>query len=669
MAAGLLEPLVVFWKEWGVLALVMLSFTLQVILLITAEIRRRNDSGALKVVVWLAYLLADTTAIYTLGHMSITSPTSQDQKLMAFWAPFLLLHLGGQDNITAYSIEDNRLWLRHLQSFIIQVIAAGYVLYQSSIVARRTLFRPAAILMFVVGVVKYGERVCALQLACTNNMSRKNYPPVSWTGTDDDESPSSMGPYPETFRAHVLLDFPKQLLKGPLPIPPECLESCEWEEMYGVAEMQLSLMHDVFYSKAELIHTWYGYCIRVFSLLATVAALLLFRRLIEEDGYRRADVAATYVLLAGAVVLEITSALRAMFSTWTYGKLIRKRRYCVARALAWLALIPLWFRSHAVAMYEICRERVGIGASSRYWSGTMGQHNFIYMCSHCKDSRGSKMARWVGREDWWNMLVYTSSVPVSPHISEILKKQVKESHNVNKENPDHIRNSRGRAALKRRPELYEELNWSVDTELRESILVWHIATHIYLNWYETKHARCPHHLAQVTGKLSNYMMFLLAERPYMLPDNVGRHGYLALCYILIHELQCLGEDLLSLLRDHGDAVISGQTEDAAREIGSNTTFDNACRLGVKLISKDLESPDANIVELISQVCVELLCYAAYRCLPDSHARQLSNGGELTTVVALLLVYMEYDILTFESVQDRSEDSMASSDTEPGTGYV
>ncbi|XP_051199052.1 uncharacterized protein [Lolium perenne] len=641
----------------------MLSFTLQVILLITAEIRRRKDSGALKVVVWLAYLLADTTAVYTLGHMSITSPASQDQQLMAFWAPFLLLHLGGQDNITAYSIEDNRLWLRHLQSFVIQVIAAGYVLYQSSIVARRTLFRPAAILMFVVGVVKYGERVCALQLACTNNMSRKNYAPITWTGSDDDESPSSMGPYPETFRAHVLLDFPKQMLKGPLPIPPEILESCEWEEMYGVAEMQLSLMHDVFYSKAELIHTWYGYCIRVFSLLATVAALLLFRRLIsEEDGYRRADVTATYVLLAGAVVLEITSVLRAMFSTWTYGKLIRRRRYCgcVARALARLALIPLWFRSHAVAMYEICRERAGIGASSRYWSGTMGQHNLIYMCSHCKDSRGSKMARWVGREDWWNMLVYTSSVPVSPHISELLKKQVKQSHNVNKENPDHIRNSRGRATLKRRrPELYEELRWSVDSEFGVSILVWHIATHIYLSWYERKHTR---RLSQVTRELSNYMMFLLAERPYMLPDNVGRHDYLGLCYILIHELQCSREDVLYLLQDHGDVVISGQREEAAREFESNTTFDNACRLGVKLISKEVETPDANMVEVISQVWVELLCYASYQCIPESHARQLSNGGEFTTVVALLLEYMEYDILTFESVQDRSEDSMASSDT-------
>ncbi|KAM0930277.1 hypothetical protein ACQ4PT_001030 [Festuca glaucescens] len=232
MAPGLLAPQVAFWKEWGILVLVLMSLTLQVILLITAEIRRRKDSGVLK---------PDVTGAPTDG-------------VLAFWAPFLLLHLGGQDNITAYSIEDNRLWLRHLQSFVAQVLAAGYVLYQSSIVARRILFRPAAILMFVVGVVKYGERVCALQLACTNNMSRKNYPTVTWIGPDDDERPSSMGPDPETFRAYLLLDFPKQLLKRPLPIPPECLKSCEWE-MYGVAEMQLSLMHDVFYSKAELIHT------------------------------------------------------------------------------------------------------------------------------------------------------------------------------------------------------------------------------------------------------------------------------------------------------------------------------------------------------------------------------------------------------------------------------
>jgi hypothetical protein len=95
--------------------LVMLSFLLQVMLLVLAEFRRRIDSGVLRLFVWSAYMLADATAIYVLGHMSVTS-TSSEHELMVFWAPFLLLHLGGQGNITAYAIEDNQLWLRHLQT-------------------------------------------------------------------------------------------------------------------------------------------------------------------------------------------------------------------------------------------------------------------------------------------------------------------------------------------------------------------------------------------------------------------------------------------------------------------------------------------------------------------------------------------------------------------------
>ena len=109
---------------WGIQLLVLLSFTLQAMLLILAEFCRRINSGVLRLFVWSSYMLADAIAIYALGHMSITSRSPQHQ-LMAFWAPFLLLHLGGQDNITAYAIEDNRLWLRHLQTLAVQVAAAG----------------------------------------------------------------------------------------------------------------------------------------------------------------------------------------------------------------------------------------------------------------------------------------------------------------------------------------------------------------------------------------------------------------------------------------------------------------------------------------------------------------------------------------------------------------
>jgi hypothetical protein len=80
--------------------------------------------------------------------------------------------------------------------------------------------------------------------------------------------------------------------------------------------MQISLMHDVLYTKAEVT---YVFCIRVISSLGTVTALSLFhiQASYSKDGYNRVDAAVTYVLLIGAVVLEITSALRAMLSSWT----------------------------------------------------------------------------------------------------------------------------------------------------------------------------------------------------------------------------------------------------------------------------------------------------------------------------------------------------------------
>ena len=43
--------------------------------------------------------------------------------LEVMWAPILLLHLGGNDGITAYNIEDNELWSRHLLTAVSQVNA------------------------------------------------------------------------------------------------------------------------------------------------------------------------------------------------------------------------------------------------------------------------------------------------------------------------------------------------------------------------------------------------------------------------------------------------------------------------------------------------------------------------------------------------------------------
>jgi hypothetical protein len=51
------------WNEWAIQILVLLSFTLQLVLLLFAGIRRSKASAVLRLLLWLAYQLADSTAL------------------------------------------------------------------------------------------------------------------------------------------------------------------------------------------------------------------------------------------------------------------------------------------------------------------------------------------------------------------------------------------------------------------------------------------------------------------------------------------------------------------------------------------------------------------------------------------------------------------------------
>ncbi|KAL6650372.1 hypothetical protein ACP70R_009297 [Stipagrostis hirtigluma subsp. patula] len=643
--AGGAEVVVNTWNEWGLQALVLLSFTLQVVLLVLAEFRRSIDSGVLMAVIWSAYMLADVTAIYVLGHISVTG-MSPEHELMAFWVPFLLLHLGGQDNITAYAIEDNQLWLRHLQTLALQVAAATYALYQSSIVGSQSLLMPATIIMFVVGVIKYGERVWALKCASSSS-SGKNY------RCFDRRTATAAGPLErpqdtEGFLliAHLLLDVPMDLLKGPSTFVD--LHYGTWalhgEDLYKVAEMQLSLMHDVFYIKAEVMHTWYGLCIRIISSLGISVALLLFHLSGDhKGGYQRADITVTYVLLAGAVILEITSTLRLMLSSWTCALLDRRGE---GR--------NMW---HFLAYVVVSLRRLIRAADwrKRYWSGCMGQHNLLQLCAQSWASKMSKIARWMDMEDPWNTFAYSGSISVPSCIKQLIVAQVLKSEGASESSPEHIHNSRGQAVLKSRRCYEGLLAWSIDIDLEESILVWHIATDLYLRSYKEQgkgagkqkdgKAQMLVDLAEAAEALSNYMLFLLAARPYMLPPPASRNAYVQACYTLTtleekspRDLACLLQSSRKQLnnRSNTEVTSSGNTSGSHYK----RVLDRGSQLGAKPIGDESEDTlAAEMLELITQVWVEILCYVGYRCNVYSHAKQLSNGGELITVAALLMEHI------------------------------
>ncbi|KAM3198375.1 hypothetical protein ACQJBY_073493 [Aegilops geniculata] len=676
------------WKEWGIQALVLLSLTLQVALLMLAEFRRRVDSGAVRFLAWSAYMLADGTAIYVLGHLSAAS-RSPDHELMAFWAPFLLLHLGGQDNITAYAVEDNRLWLRHLQTLAVQVTAAGYVLfYTSVVVGGSALLRWAGILMFVVGVVKYAERVWALRCAGSNPVG-KNYQALQHSAfvfsRNNLEDILDKRPWDTEdclLMAHRTLGVPKEMIKGLINEAGYGHASYLREEgrLYKVVEMQLSLMHDVLYTKAEVMHTWYGLCIRMLSPVATTVAFMLFHRHQHRHQHRAVDVAVTYVLLVGALVLEVVSALRGLFSSWACVLLIshgpddslrETLRYIpgtttprAGRPRWWLkaaAWVPRHVSGSLGRMVLSVRRLVRAADWARYWSASMGQHNLLQLAARSRVSKRSRMAKWMGREVWWNAMAYSSSIPVSPFIQELVVDYILSkggdlrlfSHDD--DSLVHF-DSRGQAEL-RRWELYEGLTWSVE----EKILVWHIATNIYIysmmssseeQEHEHEHKRVSH-LAEAVQALSNYMLYLLASRPYMLGPTANHNSYIEVCFGLIARgprdaaatPYSSPEEVARFLKTYGDTGRNSRYPllrvDHTTQDHLVSMLDKGCELGAKIVvSKEVQDDAVGTLELLAQVWVETLCYAGQRCSALFHAKQLSDGGELITVAAILVEYFK-----------------------------
>lgn len=420
------------WNGWETQILVLVSLVWQLFLLLLAGIRRQEGHKLRKLILWLAYQFADSTAIYTIGHLALTG-AAEERQLIAFWAPFLLLHLGGPDNITAYSLQDNELWLRHLQNLIIQFLGVAYVLYNH--IAGNNLILFAAILMSVVGVVKYAERTHALRCSNLDNIrgSLKDLIPKHHQFHVLDQAYGHEEAADEFYvrRAHSLFYVCKHaIVDSWIEQDPENKKSLEMlqnlsKEDYKVTwtlmEMELSLMYDLLYTKAGVIHTWQGYCIRVLSPLAVSASLLLFQ-FSGKDAHRTLDVTTiyvTYTLLAGALIIETGSLLTALGSSWTYAFL------CATR-WSWLRYVALctgrWDRLRRFVK-TITGGSGGRNLSERRWSGKLGQYNLLHYCSRHDRTYIPLVGRFVqmlGSKEWWIRYYYSKTIDIPDYLKEKL---------------------------------------------------------------------------------------------------------------------------------------------------------------------------------------------------------------------------------------------------------
>uniref|UniRef100_A0ACD5X718 Uncharacterized protein n=1 Tax=Avena sativa TaxID=4498 RepID=A0ACD5X718_AVESA len=586
--------------------MVLISFGLQLFLLMFAGMRRQNIAWVLTFLLWLAYLLADYVAIYALGHMSFRNMSHEHQQLVVFWAPFLLVHLGGQDTITAFAMEDNQLWRRHLLNLIVQTAEVAYVLYKY--IAGSGILVTPAILVLVAGVLKCGERVWALKSASLDDISKF---------LDDVEKPRVWKAQGRPFSVAQAVGS-EEVLQGAHDLLPICMGQfvdykfwpsvfqrqaiklfCDKGHIYKLIEMQLSLMHDILYTKATVIHTWYGCFIRTVSLVAVITAFFQFQSSASRNDFNRVDVVVTYILLGGALLLETVAVLRATVSTWTCALLSDRRCH----------------RLYSIAVSV--RRCLKAAERNRRWSGSIGQHTLLIW----QEERGSRSRNIAGSFGWmdlWGKLHHQSWRPIviSDSIKELVLKEVRRMVEACEGKEEIMRTYNGQCALKPYDRFKEDPASSVGIGFDEKILTWHFATEVLMSCTDAEEYPA---VVEAILALSRYMLFLLVERPNMLPSPVSSRLY---------------DDVQMHIRRYHVSEMKEFTEEVKRMAGDFELSTDLFR-GLELATQLMELGMPEVLQVVLGVWVEMLCYAAHHCSRDSHARQLNNGGDFITVVWLL----------------------------------
>ena len=318
------------WDDWNIHGVILISLVFQIFLILFSPLRKRINSTILTWSLWSAYLLADYSANLCIGLIfdkrGNISTTSVKNDIVVLWAPFLLLHRGGPDAITAFSLEDNELWLRHLLSFIFQLVTTVYLFLLT--IPGNTLWLPT-VLVFFAGIIKYIERTRSLYLASMDTF-RKFVADLSLPEHDQQPEVSGRSQYNSTGRT----DYVELVRKGY-----ECFKKFKGlvvdktysfvernesrryflsrtpEDALTVIEVELNFMYEYFFTKASVLRTKVGCVCRFAGFSSILAALLIF--LDKKHGFSKFDVTVTYMLLLGAVGLEFVALFIVVFSDWT----------------------------------------------------------------------------------------------------------------------------------------------------------------------------------------------------------------------------------------------------------------------------------------------------------------------------------------------------------------
>ncbi|XP_027348510.1 uncharacterized protein LOC113860084 [Abrus precatorius] len=623
------DPMQELWDKWELRGLILLSLVSQIILTLLGNRTNYKPNICTRALVWSAYLLADWVAALAMGVISSNlgdyyNVTCQKKKvnpqLIAFWAPFFLMHLGGPDTITAYALEDNELWLRHLVGLVSQTILTIYIILMSW---KGNWLSHLSILMLVVGFIKYAERTWSLYSGSIKHLRdsflRSNGNPWNKEQWHDQ--------YQRNFLRfiYIFVSLFADLVLSPRDIDhdrEEFLNNIGWEHAFNKVDFELKLMYDVFYTKAFANYGFLGLMSRLITLTGTLIVLVLYAKLSQNNEYLVMDHIITFLLLAGALISEIYAFILSIASKW-------RRYYFSVSGL-----------EDSLYMYEYNVERDSSSFFGKKAPISFGQSNFFtFICSQ----NWNTMDNFVPINKL-EKLLHVSHCSISSDLkkkifSSLYLKSERSMQSNFSDNPGSGNCSKGK-------------NMSIllsEFEFHRTIITWHIVTNLF--YYQKDGDSSVH--SRNSKQISDYMFYLLVKQRYMLPVGSGlitirdaiiqtvkyfpfvpqEHELAEVCDVLLQQGKPTAtideplevQSILSIL-------FLPETKDgeSAKEQSASVLF-QACEIAKKLGVGNREK----MWQLIEELWVEILSYAGAHGRVDMHAQQLRRGLELISHVWLL----------------------------------
>ncbi|XP_031276700.1 uncharacterized protein LOC116135135 [Pistacia vera] len=557
---------------------------------------------------------ADWVATVALGILAKNSGdfknsySKSNHLLQAFWAPFLLLHLGGPDTTTAYSLEDNYLWLRHFLGMLVQI-------FKHQAIQRSLLSDPNP-------GPDYANYVEAFESTIVEpdslDEARVVQPEIIDPGID------------YLYLAHYLFKRFQYLFADLILGINERIDCYEIihkkspEDAFKQIADELGFMYDVLYTKATIACSKTGIILRFISFFSAISVLVAFFLIIDKHALPSVDIIITYFLIIGALVIDVYGFILLIFSDWT-------KLWLIKNANPLTNLIRL-----VTSPFELLLTK------RKRWSGSMAQYNLISTC--LKPAKCLAIQKLFGIHETLEKYCYRTWKTIDVSLQKSICKQLWEKGNQIKHHKFDIQKckqlmgQRGDYVLEKKGFL-KDFQWcTTDVEFDHSLLLWHIATDLYYHDVAEGFDRNKE-VYQISKWLSDYMLYLLVLCPSMLPKGIGEIRYRDTC---AEARRFFKQRRMVISKENNEAykkLLEVNTNVPMEKIKGNrsqSVLFYGCKLAKQL--KSLERQD-EVWEMISQVWVEMLTYNASRCQWKEHGQQLRKGGELLTHVCLLMAHL------------------------------